>query len=54
MAEVGNGDRAPQRVRMSRSVPLPNPLAVGRYRRLPELGPRILFFSGGTALRRLT
>jgi CofD-related protein of GAK system len=29
-------------------------VAVDRYRRLPELGPRILFFSGGTALRELS
>ncbi|MBD3333890.1 MAG: GAK system CofD-like protein [Candidatus Eisenbacteria bacterium] len=32
---------------------LPDPLRVARYRRAPELGPRILFFSGGSALRPL-
>src|SRR5690606_21425971 len=33
---------------------LPNPVAVERCLRLPELGPRILFFSGGTALKKLS
>jgi CofD-related protein of GAK system len=51
---VRNGKDAPGRIRVSRSIPLPNPVAVARYRRLPELGPRILFFSGGTALRHLS
>lgn len=37
-------------VRVSRTVQVPDPLRVSRYRRAPELGPRILFFSGGTAL----
>lgn len=31
---------------------LPDPIAVARCERAPELGPRILFFSGGTALKR--
>jgi len=34
-----------------RRVPLPDPGRVALCRRAPELGPRILFFSGGTALR---
>ncbi|MDJ0784237.1 MAG: 2-phospho-L-lactate transferase CofD family protein [Desulfosarcinaceae bacterium] len=45
---------APRRIRLTRSIPLPNPVAVARCQRLPELGPRILFFSGGTALRQLS
>jgi CofD-related protein of GAK system len=40
--------------RLRRSVRLPDPLRVARSRRAPELGPRILFFSGGTALRPLS
>lgn len=31
---------------------VPDPFRVARARRLPEYGPRILFFSGGTALRK--
>ncbi len=41
-------------VRVTRTVRLPDPLRVERYLRVPELGPRILFFSGGTALRDLS
>ena len=39
--------------RLERCARLPDPLRVARSRRAPELGPRILFFSGGTALRGL-
>lgn len=39
--------------RLQRSVRVPDSLRVARSRRAPELGPRILFFSGGTALRPL-
>ena len=35
---------------VSRAVEVPDRLRIGRYRRAPEFGPRILFFSGGTAL----
>lgn len=35
-------------------VKIPDPIRLERYRRMPELGPRVLFFSGGTALRRLS
>lgn len=38
---------------ISRRVRLPDELRLGRYRRAPELGPRVLLFSGGTALREL-
>jgi CofD-related protein of GAK system len=37
-------------LRVSRAVHIPDPLRIGRYRRAPELGPRVLFFSGGSAL----
>ncbi len=35
-------------------VGLPDPSRVELFRRTPELGPKILFFSGGTALRHLS
>ena len=37
-------------LRITRSVQLPDRVRLSRYLRVPELGPRILFFSGGTAL----
>ncbi|MGE0433801.1 MAG: GAK system CofD-like protein [Planctomycetota bacterium] len=37
--------------RLSRPIRIPDPLRIARYQRAPELGPKILFFSGGTALR---
>ncbi|MEF2232015.1 MAG: GAK system CofD-like protein [Pseudodesulfovibrio sp.] len=40
------------RIRITREVTLPDPFRLELYKRAPELGPRILFFSGGTALRR--
>jgi CofD-related protein of GAK system len=42
------------RPRISRAVRLPDELRVMRSLRAPELGPRILFLSGGTALRPLS
>jgi len=42
------------RVSISRTVRLPDQSRVARCQRAPELGPRILFFSGGTALRPLS
>ncbi|MEM6293137.1 MAG: GAK system CofD-like protein [Myxococcota bacterium] len=40
-------------VQVTRSIQVPDPVRLERYVRLPELGPRVLFFSGGTALRSL-
>ncbi|WP_027967685.1 GAK system CofD-like protein [Halomonas halocynthiae] len=37
-------------VRVTRTALVPDPLRVSRYCKAPELGPRLLFFSGGTAL----
>jgi len=37
-----------------RAVDMPDPLRIGRYRRAPEIGPRVLFFSGGTALTEIS
>ncbi|MFP5259225.1 MAG: GAK system CofD-like protein, partial [Acidobacteriota bacterium] len=42
------------RVAITRSVRLPDPSRAALFRRAPELGPKILFFSGGTALRHLS
>ncbi|GAB7023115.1 GAK system CofD-like protein [Salidesulfovibrio brasiliensis] len=39
------------RISITREAAIPDRLKIERYRRAPELGPRILFFSGGTALR---
>ena len=39
---------------VSRAVHIPDPLRIGRYRRAPEFGPRVLFFSGGTALNTIS
>jgi len=41
-------------IRISRRASLPDPLRIARYERAPELGPNILFFSGGSALRRVS
>lgn len=43
-----------QGVRIVRRLEVPDPVRVARAQRLPELGPRVLFFSGGSALRRLS
>ena len=39
-------------LRIDRTVQVPDPVLISRYRKAPELGPRILFFSGGTALNK--
>ena len=41
-------------IHVSRAVQMPDPLRVGRYRNTPALGPRVLFFSGGSALNSLS
>ena len=35
---------------ITRTARLPDPLRISRYRKAPELGPEMLFFSGGSAL----
>ncbi len=42
------------KVQITRSATLPDPLRISRYQKIPELGPRILFFSGGSALTDLS
>lgn len=41
-----------RRIEIRRAARVPDPTRVARYGRLPELGPRVLFFSGGSALRK--
>ena len=42
-----------ERVLLQRSVHVPDGAAIARSLRAPELGPRVLLFSGGSALRNL-
>lgn len=39
-------------VRIWRRLSIPDPVRIERYSKLPELGPTILFFSGGSALNK--
>ncbi|CCO23802.1 GAK system CofD-like protein [Maridesulfovibrio hydrothermalis] len=40
------------RIKIEREVGVPDWIKLERYRRTPDLGPRILFFSGGTAMKQ--
>lgn len=42
------------KIQVCRAVEIPDPLRISRYRKAPELGPRMLFFSGGSALNGLS
>ncbi len=39
------------RIHVTRAATIPDRVRLARYRHAPELGPRVLFFSGGTGLR---
>jgi CofD-related protein of GAK system len=41
-------------IRITRRVTIPDTLKISRYRKVPELGPSILFFSGGSALTHIS
>lgn len=41
-------------LRICRTIALPDKLRLSRYLKAPELGPRVLFFSGGSALNPLS
>ena len=43
-----------QKIRIKRTIQIPDPVRISLYRKAPELGPKILFFSGGTALNDLS
>lgn len=42
------------KIRVVRTAEIPDPIRVSRYQKFPELGPRVLFFSGGSALNELS
>lgn len=44
----------PQYLSISRTIAIPDHVKVARCLRLPEYGPRILFFSGGSAIKELS
>lgn len=52
-ANPSPGRRGKTLVRLVRTVAIPDPDRLARMRRAPELGPSVLFFSGGSALRGL-
>lgn len=37
-------------IRITRTLQVPDPIAISRYQKVPEFGPKLLFFSGGSAL----
>ncbi|MCK5648137.1 MAG: GAK system CofD-like protein [Gammaproteobacteria bacterium] len=41
-------------INVTRSASIPDPIRISRYRKVPELGPKILFFTGGSALNGLS
>jgi CofD-related protein of GAK system len=38
-------------LQIKKTIPFPNKINLARFQKSPELGPKILFFSGGSALR---
>ncbi|MCB1750372.1 MAG: GAK system CofD-like protein [Gammaproteobacteria bacterium] len=43
-----------QPIQVHRTIQIPDLLRISRYQKAPELGPSILFFSGGSALRQMS
>ncbi|MCU7801374.1 MAG: GAK system CofD-like protein [gamma proteobacterium symbiont of Lucinoma myriamae] len=41
-------------IKITRTALIPDPIRISRYQKVPELGPDILFFSGGSALNGLS
>jgi len=41
-------------IKVTRQARIPDPVRISRYQKVPELGPEVLFFSGGTALNQLS
>ncbi len=41
-------------VTFNKTITIPDPIKIERFKKVPELGPRILFFSGGTALKKIS
>lgn len=42
------------RIRVTRTVRIPDLVRISRYQRTPDLGPHLLFFSGGSALNEIS
>ncbi|WP_372742599.1 GAK system CofD-like protein [Neptunomonas sp.] len=42
------------KILIQRQALLPDPMRISRYQKSPELGPRVLFFSGGSALKQVS
>ncbi len=53
-AEIPNGKGDPTTLTVTRKIRLPDPIKATLYARNPDLGPKILFFSGGSALKGLS
>lgn len=43
-----------KKILIQRQALLPDPMRISRYHKSPELGPRVLFFSGGSALKHVS
>ncbi len=50
----GNDNNWDRVVTITREIRIPDGIRINRSLRLPEFGPKILFFSGGTAIRDLS
>lgn len=53
-ASPAHDRRKSLRLTVTRQIHIPDMVKLARYARGPELGPRLLFFSGGSALRDLS
>ena len=49
-----NGNNRDRVVTITRELRIPDNIRIQRSLRIPEFGPKILFFSGGTAIRDLS
>lgn len=45
-------DERRRRITLTQTREVPDPIRLARYSRAPEIGPTVLFFSGGSALRK--
>ena len=39
-------------IELTKTVTVPDPIKLARYEKAPDVGPKILFFSGGSALKK--
>ena len=51
---MSEDERPPVSVPIRRFARIPDPVRLARFRQAPELGPKLLFFSGGSAIRTLS